>query len=103
MLAGSDHALQHEDLVVLEHVGSLAAHHFDELFRQFERRVLEAQILGRRRQHEAKVDVDDVPFIVQQNVAVVSILDLSSRKRNNPVKTAALAQVPKDGKVFFSK
>ena len=36
--------------------------HVHEFVRQLEGRVLEAQVLGGRRQDEAKVDVDDVPF-----------------------------------------
>ena len=54
----------------------LAAHDVDELGRQFEGRALEAEILGRRRQDEAEIDVDDVALAVEEDVAVVPVLDL---------------------------
>ena len=43
---------------------------------ELERGRLEANAPWRVRKHEAKVDVNDVPFIVQQQIPVVTILEL---------------------------
>ena len=54
----------------------LAAHNHHHLFRQFYVR-LEAQIAsGRRLEHEAEIDVDNVAVRVDHDVAVVPIFDL---------------------------
>ncbi len=51
--------------------------HLNELRRELEWRTLEAEILGRTGEYVAVVDVYDVPLVVQENVAVVSILHLN--------------------------
>ena len=69
-------ALFEEPPELLEGCPFEAAEHLDVLERELERRGLEADIPRRVRQHEAKVDVDQVPIAVDQDVAVVPVLDL---------------------------
>ena len=53
-----------------------SAQHLDVLQRQLERRGLEPDIPRRVRQHEPKVNMDQVTVAVQQDVAVMAVLDL---------------------------
>lgn len=76
MLPRGDQSLQYQILELGVSRRLIAAHDLDEFGRQLERAGLEAEIAGRRRQHEAEVDVYDVAVAVQQDVAVVAILDL---------------------------
>ena len=46
------------------------------LWRELEGTGLEPQILGRGREYEPVVDVDEVALAVEQDVAVVPVLDL---------------------------
>lgn len=66
-------ALQQQDLEVGEHVWVLAAHHLHQLLRQLEGWRLEAQVAWRWGQHEAKVDVDDVAFVVEEDIPIMSV------------------------------
>ena len=52
------------------------AEDLDVLERELERGGLEADVAGRVGEHEPEVDVDEVPVAVEEDVAVVSILDL---------------------------
>lgn len=54
------------------------------LARELERGRLEADAPRRMRQHEAKVDVDYMTVIVQQQVAVVTILELCNINSSQP-------------------
>lgn len=74
VFAGSQHPLQKEDLEIGEHVRRLAAHHLHQLRRQLEGRRLEAKVTWRGGEHEAEVDVYDVSLVVQENVAIVSVI-----------------------------
>ena len=76
VFARGQESAQHQNLEVGEHVALDAAHHLGELVRHLEGGWLEAQVLGRTRQHEAVVDVDEVAVVVEEYVAVVAILDL---------------------------
>lgn len=55
---------------------SIALHHFQQLPGELEGRGLKIDAARGVGQHEAKVDVDDMPRIIQQQVAVVPVLDL---------------------------
>ncbi len=75
--------------------------HFKQLSRELERRRLEVDAARGVRQHEAEVDVDKVPVVVKQQVAVVTILQLQAKPvcvelvrctlRTHAVRTAAHA------------
>ena len=52
------------------------AEHLDVLERELERCSLEPDVARRVREHEPEVDVDEVPVAIEENVAVVSVLDL---------------------------
>lgn len=54
----------------------IALHHLQKLPSELEGRGLEVDAPGGVGQHEAEVDVDDMPRIIQQQVAVVPVLDL---------------------------
>jgi hypothetical protein len=84
--------LQDEYLKVLKHVALLAAHDFDELWRHLEGRALEAEIFGRAAKDESVVDVDDVALAVEQDVAVVAVLDLDE-VGDNTIGRAALDEL----------
>lgn len=71
VLPGRQQALQQQILELGPQLRRGSAHHVHEFGRQLERRLLEAQILWRNAQDEAKVDVDQVAVSVQQNVSVV--------------------------------
>lgn len=73
VLSRSEQPLQDEYLKVLEHVGIDAAHDFDKLRRQLERRRFETQIPRRRRQDESEIDVNQMPIAVQQYITVVPV------------------------------
>ena len=61
VLPSGDEPLKHEDLEVGEHVTRLAAHHVHVLLRQFEGRILEADVFSRRmRKDESVVNVDQM-------------------------------------------
>ena len=49
------------------------------LWRELERTGLEPQVLGRGGEYEPVVDVDEVALGVQEDVAVVTVLDLHFR------------------------
>ena len=49
---------------------------FDVFERELERRSLETNVPWGVGEHEAKVDVDEVPIAVEEDVAVVPVLDL---------------------------
>ena len=68
--------MQYEYLKILEHVAAQPAHHFHKLRGELEGGALEAQVLGRAAQDEAVVDVNEVALAVEQDVAVVPVLDL---------------------------
>lgn len=53
-----------------------SSQHFDILQREFEGSRFEADITRRIREHETKVDVDEMPVTVEEDVTVVSVFDL---------------------------
>ena len=53
-----------------------ATEDLDVLERQFKWRRLETDVTGRVREHEAEVDVNEVPVAVEEDVAVVSVFNL---------------------------
>lgn len=61
---------------LLERLAVDPAEHLDVLERELEGCGLEADVARRIRQHKAEVDVDEVAVAVNQDVAVMSILDL---------------------------
>ncbi len=67
-----------------------------ELWRELEGTGLEPQVLGRGREYEPVVDVDEVALGVQEDVAVVTVLDLLfffkkiSKLHGFPIKTIIL-------------
>ena len=50
--------------------------YLDKFWRQFKGRTFESEILWRTGQDEPVVDVDEVALVVQEDIAVVAILDL---------------------------
>ena len=65
VFAGGQESLEHQNLKIGEHVTLYSTHHFDKLVGHFKCWALEAQILRRRGQHEAVVDVDQVALIIE--------------------------------------
>ena len=92
MLAGGVKALT-EELAKLK-VGRAveAAEDLDVLERELEGRGLEADVAGRVGEHEAEVDVDEVPVAVEEDVAVVPVLDLQ-QVRHERVARERLGEV----------
>ena len=69
-------AQEEEESEVLEDVRVLALHQLDVILSHLEGCPLEVHVPGRARQHEAEVDVDDVPGCVDQDVVVVPVFYL---------------------------
>ena len=69
-----------ENLEVVEHLGGaalrVAVHDLQQLARELEGGRLEADATGAIGQHKAKVDMNDVAAVVQEDVAVMAVLDL---------------------------
>ena len=68
--------LEEQPFEVVEQLGALALEQLDVLARELEGGGLEVPVPGRRGEDEPEVDVDDVPLVVDQEVAVVPVLDL---------------------------
>ena len=63
--------------ILLEGTAIRSAHESDEVASEFEWSTFESSISsGRGEKVEAKVDVDNMAFVVQEDVAVVSVFDL---------------------------
>ena len=92
MLARRVEALAKElaELVVRRAVE--APEDLDVLQRELERRRLEADVAWRVREHEPEVDVDEVPVAVEEDVAVVPVLDLQ-QVRDEGVARERLGEV----------
>ena len=80
MFANGEVALDAQSLVRVERVRTaafnIAVHDFQVFFRELERARFKVYAAGRRGEHEIEVDVYQVSIVVQQNIAVVTILYL---------------------------
>jgi len=67
---------EEQQLEVLEDVRILSLHQFDVVLREFEGRPLEVHVAWGAGEHEAEVDVYDVPVDINKDVVIVPILDI---------------------------
>lgn len=65
-----------QPLELLERLAVNTSQNLDVLERQLEWRCLKADVSGRVGKHEAKVDVDQMAVTVDEDVAIMAILDL---------------------------
>ena len=67
---------EEEVLEVEEYVRLGALHQLEVVFGQFEGSLLESKIAGRTAEDEAKINVDNMAVVINQDIIVVPVLDL---------------------------
>ena len=76
MLTSVSEASAHESLELIVSVAVHATEDIDVVAWEFERGCLEADPTGRQAQDEAKVDVNEMPFGIHENIAIMTVFDL---------------------------
>lgn len=76
------HRQVQQHLEVAEALAVGAAHGVEQLLRHLEGRVLELHVAGARAEHEAEVDVHEVPAAGEHQICVVPVLDLHQEARD---------------------
>lgn len=83
MLTSVSEASAHESLELIVSVAVHATEDIDVVAWEFERGCLEADTTGRQAQDEAKVDVNEMPFGVHENIAIMTVFDLQEVRDNS--------------------
>ena len=76
MLTSVSEASAHESLELIVSVAVHATEDINVVAREFEGGCLEADSTGRQAQDEAKVDVNEMPFGIHENIAIMTVFDL---------------------------